>query len=159
MKLSHIGKRNKPAMVNVGGKPVTHRVAVAEARVALPAAVARLFRRGDLRTKKGPVFQTASLAGVLGAKRTAELIPLCHTIPIEDCQVELALDGRTVIVTCRVETHHKTGVEMEALTGASVAALTVYDMCKSLSHGMVIKGVRLVEKRGGKKEWGDGAME
>jgi cyclic pyranopterin phosphate synthase len=141
-------------MVSVTGKAVTHRIAIAQAVVTLPAAAAKLFARGELRTKKGPVFQTALLAGVLGAKRAAELIPLCHTIPIENCQVDIQLRRkRDVVIECRVETHHKTGVEMEALTGASIAALTVYDMCKSLSHGIVIKDLRLLEKRGGKKDF------
>lgn len=151
--LSHINRKNQPAMVNVGAKSVTHRIAVAEARVRFPSAVARLFRGGELKSKKGPVFQTAILAGVMAAKRTSELIPLCHPLPLEDCQVTIRPPvRREAVITCRVETHHKTGVEMEALTGATVAALTVYDMCKALSHDLVISDLRLVLKKGGKRD-------
>ncbi len=139
-------------MVDVGGKPVTRRTAHAIAVVSLPPEVSIRLVNGDLATKKGPVFQTAVLAGVMGAKRTSDLIPLCHPLPIEDCQVaiEPSAGGREVVIHCRVRTRARTGVEMEALTGASVAALTLYDMTKSLSHGIVIREIRLLEKTGGK---------
>jgi cyclic pyranopterin phosphate synthase len=123
--------------------------------VSLPDALAGLVRDGEIATKKGPVFQTAILAGVMGAKRTSELIPLCHPLPLDDCQIEIVPDAEKgeVAIHCRVETHGKTGVEMEALTGASVAALTLYDMGKAVSHGIVIKDVRLLEKTGGKNDY------
>jgi cyclic pyranopterin phosphate synthase len=154
--LTHLDARARPTMVNVGAKPVTHRIAQAEARVRLPAAVARELRRSGHRTKKGPVFDTAILAGVMAAKRTSELIPFCHPLALEQCQIEIGFASgstRSAIlqIRCRVEVHHKTGVEMEALTGAVVAALTVYDMCKALSHDIRIEGVRLLSKVGGKR--------
>lgn len=146
-------------MVNVGAKAVTHRVARATATVVLPASLATLLRDGDIATKKGPIFQTAILAGIMGAKKTSELIPLCHPLPLDDCKIQIesratAADGSAeVVITCTAETHAKTGVEMEALTGATVAALTLYDMGKAVSHDIVIKDVRLVEKTGGKSDF------
>lgn len=146
-------------MVNVGAKAVTRRVARAVAIVALPPTLAALLRDGDIATKKGPVFQTAILAGITGAKKTSELIPLCHPLPLDDCKIQIesrppAADGSTeIVITCTAETHAKTGVEMEALTGATVAALTLYDMGKAVSHDIVIKEVRLLEKSGGKSDF------
>jgi len=142
-------------MVDVGAKAVTHRIAEAEARVRLPALVARALKRTGHRTRKGPVFDTAILAGVMAAKRTSELIPFCHPLALEQCQLDIQLESRNsgaavAVVRCRVEVHHKTGVEMEALTGATIAALTIYDMCKALSHDIRIERVRLVSKSGGK---------
>ena len=149
---SHLDPQNRPTMVNVGAKAVTRRTAHAVAVVALPAEVAALLTAGEIQTKKGPIFQTSILAGVIGAKKTSELIPLCHPLPLDDCQIEFVPNaaGTEVAIHCRVETHAKTGVEMEALTGATVAALTLYDMAKAVSHGIVIKDVRLLEKTGGK---------
>jgi len=151
--LSHLDARSRPTMVDVGAKPITHRIAEAEARVRLPAAVARALKRSGHRTKKGPVFDTAIVAGVMAAKRTSELIPFCHPLALEQCQIDIGFvpGSPVVVVRCRVEVHHKTGVEMEALTGASVAALTIYDMCKALSHNIRISGVRLLSKSGGKR--------
>jgi cyclic pyranopterin phosphate synthase len=150
--LTHVTARNQPAMVNVGDKTATHRVAEAEARMRLPLAVARALKRSGHRTKKGPVFDTAILAGVMAAKRTSELIPFCHPLPLEHCHIDVAATtASTISIRCRVETHHKTGVEMEALTGATVAALTIYDMCKALSHQIRIERVRLLTKTGGKR--------
>jgi cyclic pyranopterin phosphate synthase len=141
-------------MVDVGAKAASHRVAVAEARVRLPAGVALALRRTGHRSRKGPVFDTAIIAGVQAAKRTAELIPFCHPLPIDHCSIDIEAGARgRLTVHCRVETHHKTGVEMEALTGATVAALTIYDMCKALSHDIVIESVRLLSKRGGKRDF------
>lgn len=142
-------------MVNVGDKPITKRTAHAVAVVALPAELAALLKDGEITTKKGPIFHAAVLAGVMGAKRTSELIPLCHPLPLEDCQIEIKTDAthRHVEINCRVETSAKTGVEMEALTGATVAALTLYDMGKAVSHGIVIREVRLIEKTGGKSDY------
>lgn len=144
-------------MVDVGHKRVTRRTAHATAIVTLPPALAARLADGELATKKGPVFATAILAGVMGAKRVSELIPLCHPLPLEDCQVEIepVAGGREIVVHCRVRTHARTGVEMEALTGASLAALTIYDMTKAVSPGIVIREVRLREKTGGKRDYRD----
>ena len=152
---SHLDAKNRPAMVNVGDKPVTKRTAHAVAVVSLPAELAVLLREGEITTKKGPIFHAAVLAGVMGAKKTSELIPLCHPLALDDCQIEIKpdRDRAEIEVHCRVQTHAKTGVEMEALTGATVAALTLYDMAKSVSPAMVIKQVRLLEKTGGKNDY------
>ena len=152
---SHLDAQNRPAMVNVGDKAVTKRTAHAVARVTLPAELAALLKNGDIATKKGPIFQTASLAGVMGAKQTSSLIPLCHPLALDDCQVEIVPDSAKgeIAIHCRVQTHAKTGVEMEAMTGASIAALTFYDMAKAVTHGIVIKDVRLLEKTGGKSHY------
>lgn len=151
--LSHINKDNQPKMVDVGGKAVTVRRARAQAVVVLTEEIMAQLDGGELTGKKGPVFQTAILAGIMAAKKTHELIPLCHPIPLEDCQVRIEpSDGNRVVVECQVKATHKTGVEMEALTGACTAALTVYDMCKSLSRTISIESVRLLEKTGGKSD-------
>jgi cyclic pyranopterin phosphate synthase len=149
---SHIDSANLPTMVDVGDKTVTKRTATAQARVRFPAEVAAALRERDFTTAKGPVFQTAIIAGVMAAKRTHELIPFCHPLGIENCKIAIEMDGDTAVVECTASVHHKTGVEMEALTGASIAALTIYDMCKALSHDIVIAETRLVEKRGGKSD-------
>jgi cyclic pyranopterin phosphate synthase len=140
-------------MVDVSGKAVTHRTAVAHALVRFPAPVAEALREAGFETSKGPVFQTAIIAGVMAAKRTHELIPFCHPLGIENCRIEIDMNERAEAeVRCMVSVHHKTGVEMEALTGAAVAALTIYDMCKALSHEIVVAELRLLEKRGGKRD-------
>jgi cyclic pyranopterin phosphate synthase len=124
------------------------------ARIDLPAALAAQLEHGEIVTAKGAVFHTAQLAGVLGTKRTSDLIPLCHPLRLDDAQVEVERTGPAeVTVHCRVRATERTGVEMEALTGAAVAALTLYDMTKSVSHGIVIRELRLLEKTGGKKDW------
>ncbi len=157
--LSHLDAKGQPAMVNVGDKAVTKRTAHAVATVTLPPGLAALLREGEIATKKGAVFQTAILAGIMGAKKTSDLIPLCHPLPLDDCKIEIetrarATDGSAaVVIHCRAQTHGKTGVEMEALTGATVAALTLYDMGKAISHDIVIKDVRLLEKTGGKSDY------
>jgi cyclic pyranopterin phosphate synthase len=141
-------------MVDVSDKAVTRRTACARAVVQLPREVASRFHEGELRTKKGPVIQTAILAGIMAAKKTSELIPLCHPIALEDCSVEIAWGSEgELIIECHAVAEHKTGVEMEALMGATVAALTVYDMCKGLSPDIVIRETRLVEKHGGKRDF------
>lgn len=157
---THLDNRNRPQMVDVGDKPVTLRTAHAVAVVVLPPPLAAILRDGEIATKKGPVFQTAILAGVMGAKRTSDLIPLCHPLPLDDCKIEIrppesaAVDGSAALeIHCRVRTSAKTGVEMEALTGATVAALALYDMGKSVSPGIVIREVRLLEKTGGKSDY------
>jgi cyclic pyranopterin monophosphate synthase len=152
--LTHLDSRNRPTMVDVGAKEVTHRVAIAEAHVKLPRAVALALRKSGHRTKKGPVFHTAIVAGVMAAKRTHELIPFCHPLGLNNCKVEIEdAKGGEIVIRCEVSVHHRTGVEMEALTGASVAALTIYDMCKALSHDIEITGIRLLEKTGGKQDF------
>jgi cyclic pyranopterin monophosphate synthase len=138
-------------MVDVGGKPITQRSALAQARMRLPRAVALALQRSGHRTRKGPVFDTAIIAGVMAAKRTHELLPFCHPLALDDCSIEIAAVRGGLRIRCRVAVHHRTGVEMEALTGAAVAALTVYDMCKALSHDIEIVDVRLLEKSGGKR--------
>jgi cyclic pyranopterin phosphate synthase len=155
--LSHVDAEGRPAMVDVSGKAVTLRSAVAESRVRFPPEVARALRDAGFATKKGPVFHTAIVAGVMAAKRTHELIPFCHALGLERCDVTIEMEGADqALVRCAVSVHHKTGVEMEALTGATVAALTIYDMCKALSHEIVIAETRLLEKRGGKRDLRDG---
>lgn len=150
---SHLDSDARPAMVDVGAKAVTRRTARAEARVWLPREVREKFADGDIKGPKGPVFHTAILAGVMAAKKTDQLIPLCHSLPLDVCTITIALEGEEAVIDCAVATSHKTGVEMEALTGASVAALTLYDMCKALSHGIEIRNVRLLEKTGGKRDY------
>jgi cyclic pyranopterin monophosphate synthase len=157
--LSHLDAQNRPRMVDVGDKTVTTRTAHAVATVHLPTALAVLLHDKEIIGKKGPIFQTASLAGVMAAKRTSDLIPLCHPLPLENCTIELhpraaLADGSLdVEIHCKVRVTAKTGVEMEALTGATVAALTLYDMGKAVSHDIVIREVRLVEKTGGKADY------
>ena len=152
---SHLDAKSRPAMVDVGEKTVTKRTAEAIAVVKLPAKLASRVRAGDIATAKGPIFQTAILAGVMGAKKTSELIPLCHPLPLDDCQIRIALStgGREASIRCRVRAHAKTGVEMEAFTGVSVAALTLYDMAKAVSPGMVIREIKLLKKTGGKTDF------
>ena len=151
---SHIDSASQPTMVDVADKAVTKRTATAVTRVRFPQAVAQALRDQQFSTPKGPVFQTAIIAGTMAAKRTHELIPFCHPLGIENCKIAIDMDGDEALVRCTVSVHHKTGVEMEALTGASVAALTIYDMCKALSHDIVIADTRLIEKRGGKSDIG-----
>jgi cyclic pyranopterin phosphate synthase len=151
--LSHLDTANRPRMVDVGAKAVTARVAVAEAVVRFPQDVADALREGGMRSKKGPVIDTAIVAGTMAVKRTHELIPFCHPLAIERCRIEADFVSETELaIRCEVAITHKTGVEMEALTGASVAALTVYDMCKALSLEIEIERVRLLEKSGGKRD-------
>jgi cyclic pyranopterin monophosphate synthase len=152
-KLTHLDAANRPTMVDVGAKAVTRREASAEALLKLPANVARELKRSGHRTKKGPVFDTAIIAGVLAAKRTHELIPFCHPLPLSSVKIEVAAIRGGLRVRCIVAVTHNTGVEMEALTGASVAALTIYDMCKALSHDIQIGPVRLLSKSGGKRNF------
>ena len=153
--LSHVDAANRPTMVDIGEKAVTRRSAVARATVVFPPDAVPSTQE-ILRTKKGPVFDTAIVAGVMAAKRTHDLIPFCHPIPLEDCQIAIEWGGEgEVLIECSVRATHKTGVEMEALTGASAAALTVYDMCKALTHGIRISEVALVSKTGGRRDFGE----
>jgi cyclic pyranopterin phosphate synthase len=153
-KLSHIDQDNLPTMVDVSHKDATDRQAHARTIVEFPAIVAEQFADGDIRTAKGPVFVTAIVAGVMAAKKTHELIPFCHPLGLDNCKITIKMDDmRRAVIDCHCKVHHKTGIEMEALTGATVAALTIYDMCKALSHDIVIGQTRLVSKTGGKEDF------
>ena len=156
-KLSHVEASGRPRMVDVGAKPATRRAATAQARIRFPAAAAKTLRKQDLRTAKGSIVDTAIIAGTMAVKRTHELIPFCHPIALEDCKIAIEWgDGNEVVIECSVRATHKTGVEMEALTGAATAALTVYDMCKALTHGIAIREVVLLAKAGGKRDYARG---
>jgi cyclic pyranopterin phosphate synthase len=150
--LSHLDPHGQPTMVDIGDKPITRRTAEAVATLAITGEIATLFHDGDLHGAKGPVFQTAIIAGTQAAKETSRLIPFCHPLPLDSIQLNIQLDGLVVTIHCRASAVYKTGVEMEALTGASVAALTIYDMCKAASHDMEITSIRLVSKSGGKSD-------
>lgn len=153
MSFTHVDAERHPAMVDVSDKVPTKRTATAQAHVRFPPAVAAALRASGLRSPKGPIFDTAIVAGVMGAKRTHELIPFCHPLGLENCRITIELEADTAVIHCTVSVHHKTGVEMEALTGASIAALTIYDMCKALSHAIVIDDVRLLAKDGGRSSY------
>ncbi len=140
-------------MVDVSEKAVTRREARARCIVHLPENVLAAVDGDEIQSKKGPVFATAIIAGVMGAKKTHELIPFCHPLGLEKCDVSIELEDGNVVIECRCRVSHKTGVEMEALTGASIAALTIYDMCKALSHDIVIGETRLLAKSGGKADF------
>jgi cyclic pyranopterin phosphate synthase len=140
--LSHVGESGDVGMVDVGGKPPTRRRAVAEARVRMAAETAERLRS----LPKGDALVTAQLAGIMAAKRTSDLVPLCHPLPLTHVGVSLEVEGDSVRIEASAETTAQTGVEMEALVAASVAALTVYDMAKAIDKGMTIDGVRLLEK-------------
>ena len=147
--LTHLDEQGRARMVDVGGKPVTDREAVARGSVLMQRDTLKLIQEGLV--KKGDALTIAQLAGIMGAKRTAELIPLCHPLPLNKVAVDLELDETQsrVNITATASTSGKTGVEMEALTAVTIAALTVYDMCKAVDRGMRIDAVRLVRKRGG----------
>ena len=155
--LTHLDEQGRAKMVDVGWKPVTDREAVARGSVRMQPETLRLIIEGQV--KKGDVFTIAQLAGIMGAKKTSELIPLCHPLPLNKVDVELEADETTnsVNITAVASTSGKTGVEMEALTAVSVAALTIYDMCKAVDRGMQIGSIRLASKRGGQS--GDITLE
>ena len=150
-KFSHLSDSDLPKMVDVSAKAITKRRAVAASRVHLGPELSRLLQETGS-TTKGPVFQTAVVAGIQAAKRTSELIPMCHPLPLSSIKINIALQGEHALIEAEVKTAAVTGVEMEALTAASVAALTLYDMCKSVSKHMVIESTYLVEKTGGKSD-------
>lgn len=152
-KLTHIDESGNPSMVDVSGKAVTKRTARAQAVVDTGPEILRQIKDNELITKKGPVFQTAIIAGVMGAKKTSELIPFCHPLGLEDCQVYIDVRNNKIVIEATATITAKTGVEMEALTAATTAALTVYDMCKALSHDIVIEEIKLLEKKGGKQDF------
>ena len=151
--LSHVDDTGNPKMVDVSHKGINLRTATAESRVALGNEIASLLKNNEIHSKKGPVFQTAIIAGTMGAKKTAELIPFCHPIGLDDCKIIIEMVDTIALITCSVKVSGKTGVEMEAITGASIAAITIYDMCKAMSHEIEILSTRLLSKTGGKKDF------
>ena len=151
---THLDANGNPSMVDVSEKKITKRTASARAIVVLNGEILRHFENNDIKTKKGSVFQIAIIAGVMAAKKTGDLIPLCHPLGLENCQIDIILnEKREVVIDCTASLTAKTGVEMEALTGATVAALTIYDMCKAFSHDIEIKSVKLMAKTGGKRDF------
>ena len=151
---SHLDATGNPAMVDVSAKTETRRTATAQSILVLGPEIMQHLTNGDIQTKKGPVFQTAIIAGTMGAKKTSDLIPLCHPLGLESCRFRIDINAADeVVVTCTTSLTGKTGVEMEALMGASVAALTIYDMCKAFSHDIVIKETKLISKTGGKNDF------
>ena len=154
MKFTHLTDNGNPTMVDVGGKAITQRIAIAQTIVELPMEVIEKLKNNDIQTKKGAVFQTAILAGIMGAKKTSDLIPLCHPLPLTKVNIDIKVnENNEVIIECFAKTKGQTGVEMEALTGASVAALTIYDMCKGFSQNIIIKETKLMKKEGGKTDF------
>ena len=152
-KLSHIDQNGMPTMVDVSEKKITVRLAEAQAKVFLPKKVLQAVVDNEIVTKKGAVFQTAIIAAVMAAKKTHELIPLCHPLATEDCRITISLEKNYAIINASVKVTAKTGAEMEALTAASIAALTIYDMCKGLSHNIIVEGIKLIAKSGGKRDF------
>ncbi len=152
-KLTHVDPSGNPSMVNVSEKSLTKRTAKAQAIVKVGREIISQIKQDELITKKGPVFQTAILAGIMGAKKTSDLIPLCHPLALENCQITVQPREDDILITSVATLSAKTGVEMEALTAVTIAALTIYDMCKALSHNIVIEEIKLLEKTGGKKDF------
>jgi cyclic pyranopterin phosphate synthase len=154
MTFSHLDERGQPNMVDVSEKKISHRTATARSIVSLPPEVLEHLMGDDIQTKKGSVFQTAIIAGIMAAKKTGDLIPLCHPLGLDNCNINIHLNEKQeVVIDCMAIITAKTGVEMEALVGASIAALTIYDMCKAMSHNIVIKETKLMEKTGGKRDF------
>jgi cyclic pyranopterin phosphate synthase len=153
--ITHVDNKGNPTMVDVTQKAVSHRTATARSIVSLPDEVLQhLTGDGGLQTKKGSVFQTAIIAGIMAAKKTSDLIPLCHPLGMDNCNIAISInEQQEVVIDCTASITAKTGVEMEALVGASIAALTVYDMCKAMSHDIVIKETKLISKTGGKRDF------
>ena len=153
-KLSHIDEQGQPSMVDVSGKVVTERIASAQAKVRFPEDVYKQLIEDSGQTVKGSIIDTAIIAGVMASKKTHELIPFCHPLGLDNCKINIEFsENNSVLIICTTKVTHKTGVEMEALTGASVAALTIYDMCKALSHDIIIEDIRLLNKSGGKSDY------
>ncbi len=152
--LTHVDQNNQPGMVDVSAKANTARAATARCIVVLGSEIMSLLDGDDIQSKKGPVFQTAIIAGTMAAKKTWDLIPFCHPIPLEKCKFHIKpISSDSVEVICTCLTNARTGIEMEALTGANVAALTIYDMCKAVSKSIVISECKLVNKTGGKSDY------
>ncbi|MCF8451258.1 MAG: cyclic pyranopterin monophosphate synthase MoaC [Taibaiella sp.] len=151
---THLDEQGQPAMVNVGSKLSSLRIATARSIVEMPGEVMRHFANGEIQAPKGAVFQTAIIAGIMAAKQTGTLIPLCHPLGLDSCKIEISVnDEQQVVIDCTTQITAKTGIEMEALVGATIAALTVYDMCKAMSHDIVIKETKLMSKTGGKSDF------
>ncbi len=150
---SHLDENSNPSMVDVSEKSITKRTATAQSIIVLNEEIMKNMVNGEIQTKKGAVIQTAIIAGTMGAKRTSDLIPLCHPLGLESCKFNIQVFDYEIHIKCTCTITSKTGVEMEALTGASIAALTVYDMCKAFSHDLVIKETKLIEKKGGKSDY------
>jgi len=151
---THLDNEGKANMVNVGEKAITKRTATARCVVYLPAEVLAQLVDFEIQGKKGPVFQVAVIAGIMAAKKTGDLIPLCHPLGLDNCEINISMNAeQEVVIDCTTTVTAKTGVEMEALVGASLAALTIYDMCKAMSHDIVIKETKLMAKTGGKREF------
>ena len=153
-KLTHIDAKGNPAMVDISEKKITSRVAVAQSIVELGEQIMTQLQDGDIHTKKGPVFHTAIIAGTMGAKKTTELVPFCHPVGLDDCKIVITTTGTLAIITCTAKVEAKTGIEMEAITGASIAAITIYDMCKAIDKQMIIDEITLLKKE--KKEFFNG---
>jgi len=152
--LTHLDEQGRATMVDVSEKIISQRTAIAQSIVLLPDEVLSQLENGDLQTKKGSVFQTAIIAGIMAAKKTGDLIPLCHPLGLDNCKIDIQVNNdNEVVINCTASITAKTGVEMEALVGASIAALTIYDMCKALSHDIVIKETKLIAKTGGKRDF------
>lgn len=152
--LTHINDKGDPGMVDVTEKQVTVRTAIAQSIVQANDEIIALLNDGEIKTHKGPVFQTAIIAGIMAVKRTSDLIPMCHPLPINKCDVNIeVIEKNRIKINCFVKTEGKTGVEMEALAGASISALTIYDMCKSYSKAIEIVETKLIEKKGGKSDY------
>ncbi len=152
-KLSHINEKGNAAMVDVSGKQNSVRTAIASGKVLFPSDVFEILSSNDFLSAKGSIIQTAVIAGIQGVKRTSDLIPLCHQLNLSKVQIDIEPVPNALQITCNVKCTEKTGVEMEALTGVSVAALTIYDMCKALSHDIQISGIELERKTGGKNDF------
>ncbi len=151
---THLDSNDRLSMVDVGEKTATRRTATARSIVSMPEVVMQHFVNGDIQSKKGAVFQVAIIAGIMAAKRTGELIPLCHPLGMDNCDISIHVnEQQEVVIDCTASITAKTGIEMEALVGASLAALTIYDMCKAMSHDIVIKETKLMEKTGGKRDF------
>lgn len=151
---THIDEENQPGMVDVSDKKTTQREAVAECIVELGESLLNQLDSNDIQSKKGPVFQTAIIAGTMAAKKTSDLIPFCHPLPLEKCKFKIEPISKTaVLIRCTCLTNARTGVEMEALTGASVAGLTIYDMCKAVNKAIIISETKLISKTGGKSDF------
>lgn len=150
---SHITADNQPGMVDVGEKKVTVREAEAQSIVWLGKEHIDLFEKAGWENKKGGILQTAIIAGTMAAKKTGDLIPMCHPLGLESCKITIEVQSESLKITCICRLEAKTGVEMEAMVGASIAALTIYDMCKSVSKGIVIQETKLIRKSGGKSDF------
>ncbi len=151
---THLDQEGNPTMVDVGEKAVTSRTATAKAEIYLPDEVFQHLEGKEIETKKGPVFQTAILAGIMASKKTSDLIPLCHPLGLDQCSVSIeVMEQNLVRITATTKIQAKTGVEMEALTAVSISALTVYDMCKAFSHDIAIREIKLMSKHGGKRDF------